>query len=186
MADAERGEAPEQRNSAVLKGLDPILGPELLSALRCMGHSDEIALVDANFPASSLGVPVIRLDGASVTRALDAVLSVLPLDDFVPEATWRMQVVDQADQRFRSSLNSGRLSPDVPGHTYASHRSSALHSTNAPAAPLGWWRRARPGSTAIYYSRKVSFVRAALSFHPPAPMVRGDRRIIAHCRNPVR
>jgi L-fucose mutarotase len=98
VADAERGEASEQRNSAVLKGLDPILGPELLSALRCMGHGDEIALVDANFPASSLGVPVIRLDGASVTRALDAVLSVMPLDDFVPEATWRMQVVDQADQ----------------------------------------------------------------------------------------
>ena len=37
--------------------------------------------------------------GASVTRALDAVLSVMPLDDFVPEATWRMQVVDQADQQ---------------------------------------------------------------------------------------
>ena len=96
MAEAKRGEASEQRNSAVLKGLDPILGPELLSALRCMGHGDEIALVDANFPASSLGVPVILLDGASVTRALDAVLSVMPLDDFVPEATWRMQVVDQA------------------------------------------------------------------------------------------
>ena len=61
MADAERGKASEQRNSAVQKGLDPILGPELLSALRCMGHGDEIALVDANFPASSLGVPVIRL-----------------------------------------------------------------------------------------------------------------------------
>jgi len=62
-----------------------------------MGHGDEIALVDANFPASSLGVPVIRLDAASVTRVLDAVLSVMPLDDFVPEATWRMQVVDHAD-----------------------------------------------------------------------------------------
>ena len=96
MADAERGEAAGQRS--VLKGLDPILGPELLWALRCMGHGDEIALVDANFPASSLGVPVIRLDGASVTRVLDAVLSVMPLDDFVPEATWRMQVVDHADQ----------------------------------------------------------------------------------------
>jgi L-fucose mutarotase len=82
----------------MLKGLDPVLGPELLSALRCMGHGDEIALVDANFPASSLGVPVIRLDGASVTRALDAVLSVMPLDDFVPEAAWRMQVVDHPEQ----------------------------------------------------------------------------------------
>jgi len=81
----------------MLKGLDPILGPELLAALRSMGHGDEIALVDANFPAASLGVPVIRLDGASTTRALDAVLSVLPLDDFVTEAAWRMEVVEQAD-----------------------------------------------------------------------------------------
>ena len=118
MADAERGEAFAQRNSAVLKGLDPILSPELLSALRCMGHGDEIALVNANFPASSLGVPVIRLDGASVTRALDAVLSVLPLDDFVPEATWGMQVVDQADKKipifaeFRESI-ARRAGPHV-------------------------------------------------------------------------
>jgi len=81
----------------MLKGLDPMLGPELLAALRSLGHGDEIALVDANFPANSLGVPVIRLDGASTPRALDAVLSVLPLDDFVPEAVWRMQVVDRPD-----------------------------------------------------------------------------------------
>ena len=101
MADAERGKASEQRNSAVQKGLDPILGPELLSALRCMGHGDETALVDAKFPASSLGVRVIRLDGASVTRALDALLSFLPLDDFVPEATWRIQVVGSRDSDLR-------------------------------------------------------------------------------------
>jgi len=82
----------------MLKGLDPILGPDLLAALRAMGHGDEIALVDANFPASSLAVPVIRLDGASTTRALDAVLSVMPLDEFVPEAAWRMEVVDHPDQ----------------------------------------------------------------------------------------
>jgi L-fucose mutarotase len=82
----------------MLKGLDPVLSPELLAALRCMGHGDEIALVDANFPACSQGVPVIRLDGTSVTRTLDAVLSVMPLDDFVPEAAWHMQVVGQPDQ----------------------------------------------------------------------------------------
>jgi L-fucose mutarotase len=82
----------------MLKGLDPILSPELLAALRSMGHGDEIALVDANFPACSLGVPVIRLDGVSTARALDAVLSVMPLDEFVSEAAWRMEVVERADQ----------------------------------------------------------------------------------------
>lgn len=76
----------------MLKGLDPLLTPELIYALRAMGHGDEIAIVDANFPAESAGPDVVRLD-ADAVRALDAVLSVMPLDTFVPEACWRMQVV---------------------------------------------------------------------------------------------
>jgi L-fucose mutarotase len=77
----------------MLKGIDPLLGPQLLSALRAMGHGDDIVIVDANFPAASCGRPVIRLDGADAPRALQAILSVMPLDDFVPEAAWRMEVV---------------------------------------------------------------------------------------------
>ncbi len=40
---------------------------------------------------------MVRLDGIEATRALDAVLSVMPLDDFVPEACWRMEVVGAPD-----------------------------------------------------------------------------------------
>jgi L-fucose mutarotase len=82
----------------MLKGIDPLLGPELLAALRSMGHGDEIALVDANFPAHASNARVVRLDGVSTTRALNAVLSVMPLDDFVPEVAWRMAVVGDAAQ----------------------------------------------------------------------------------------
>ena len=78
----------------MLKGLDPLLGPDLLHTLRSMGHGNEIAIVDANFPAAASGRPVIRRDGANAVEALDAVLSVMPLDDFGPEAAWHMQVVD--------------------------------------------------------------------------------------------
>jgi L-fucose mutarotase len=77
----------------MLKSIDPLLGPELLSTLRAMGHGDDLAIVDANYPATASGRPVIRLDDVPSPRILDAVLSVLPLDDFVPEAAWRMQVV---------------------------------------------------------------------------------------------
>jgi len=77
----------------MLKHLDPLLTPELLHVLRAMGHGDEIAIVDANYPAESAGPQVVRLDGVDATRALDAVLSVMPLDDFPPEACWRMEVV---------------------------------------------------------------------------------------------
>ena len=82
----------------MLKSLDPLLTPELLHALRAMGHGDEITVVDANYPAESAGPAVIRLDGVSATQALDAILSVMPLDDFVPEACWSMQVVGAPDQ----------------------------------------------------------------------------------------
>ncbi len=77
----------------MLKNLDPLLSPDLLHALRAMGHGDEIAIVDANYPAESAGPLVVRLDGVDATRVLDAILSVMPLDDFTPEACWRMQVV---------------------------------------------------------------------------------------------
>lgn len=80
----------------MLKGINPLLTPELLQALRAMGHGDTIAIVDANFPAASTGPPVHRLAGASATDAADAVLSVLPLDDFVPAAAWCMEVVGDA------------------------------------------------------------------------------------------
>ena len=81
----------------MLKNLNPLLTPDLLQVLRAMGHGDEIVIVDANFPAESSGPEVVRLDGADATRVLDAVLSVMPLDDFVPEAAWRMEVVGQPD-----------------------------------------------------------------------------------------
>ena len=67
----------------MLKGLDPVLGPELLAVLRAMGHGDEIALVDGNYPAAAHAQRVIRADGLPVARVLAAVLSVLPLDDDV-------------------------------------------------------------------------------------------------------
>src|SRR6185437_8958652 len=82
----------------MLKHINPILSPDLLHALRQMGHGDEIAIVDANFPAYSQGPRVVRLDGIDATRALDAILSVLPLDEFTPEACWRMQVVGAPDE----------------------------------------------------------------------------------------
>ena len=77
----------------MLKGLSPILSPDLLQVLRSMGHGDEIVVVDANFPADSMAQRLVRLDGLPVTAVTDAILSVMPLDDFVPEAAWRMEVV---------------------------------------------------------------------------------------------
>lgn len=79
----------------MLKGIDPLLSPELLHVLASMGHGDEICLADANFPAATIAGAhtLIRLPGISGTRALTAILSVLPLDDFVECPAATMQVV---------------------------------------------------------------------------------------------
>jgi len=78
----------------MLRNINPILSPELLYALRAMGHGDEIALVDANFPAESIGPSCIRADGSDNSVILKAVLEIMPLDTFVPDPALCMQVVD--------------------------------------------------------------------------------------------
>ncbi len=81
----------------MLKGIDPLLSPELLGILRMMGHGDEIAIVDGNYPADAHAKRIVRADGHSATAVLDAVLSLIPLDDFVPEACWVPVPIDGAD-----------------------------------------------------------------------------------------
>jgi L-fucose mutarotase len=82
----------------MLLGIDPLLGPECLAALRAMGHGDSLVLADANFPASSSAQRLLRMDGASLGQALRAVLSVLPIDDFEPEPLRSMMVVGRPEE----------------------------------------------------------------------------------------
>jgi L-fucose mutarotase len=86
----------------MLWGIDPLLTADLLYALRRMGHGDEIVIVDTNFPAAStamstvIGEP-IPLAGVNAERAVEAILSVMPLDTFVPDPACRMEIVGDAD-----------------------------------------------------------------------------------------
>ncbi|MWV47860.1 fucose-binding protein [Rathayibacter sp. VKM Ac-2803] len=76
----------------MLKGIDPLLPGALLHLLDDMGHGDQLLLVDRNFPAVATGRPVVRLGEATMSRAMGAVLSVFPLDVFVPTPLERMEV----------------------------------------------------------------------------------------------
>ncbi len=89
----------------MLKGIDPVLSPELLHALATMGHGDEIAVVDANFPAASVARRLIRLDGVAAPRALQAILSV----------SARMPSVHWVDQRSERRLCRRNLTKGVIG-----------------------------------------------------------------------
>ena len=77
----------------MLKGISPLISPELLKALAEMGHGDEIVIGDGNFPATTMGKRCIRCDGHSVPALLDAILQLLPLDTFVQAPVTLMQVI---------------------------------------------------------------------------------------------
>ncbi len=73
----------------MLIGIPPLLGPDFLATLRAMGHGDEIAIVDGNYPAVEHARRLVRADGHGVVAVLQAVLTVLPLDRAVPAALFR-------------------------------------------------------------------------------------------------
>jgi L-fucose mutarotase len=82
----------------MLKNIDPVLSADLLWVLASMGHGDDIALVDANHPSERIARAcisgrLVRLPGLSMARVARAILSVLPIDDFVPDPVRRMEVV---------------------------------------------------------------------------------------------
>ena len=97
----------------MLKGIDPLLTPELLRTLAEMGHGDEIVVADANFTATALarGKTMIPLPGVGVQRCCEALLSLLPLDATVAQPVAYMQVCD-TPPGYRSALQRrviGRL-----------------------------------------------------------------------------
>ena len=77
----------------MLKGVSPVVGPDLLATLCRMGHGDEIVFADAHFPAESLGPPVIRMDGVDIETLLKGVMPLLVLDQYDREAVIMMEAV---------------------------------------------------------------------------------------------
>lgn len=77
----------------MLKGISPLLSPELLKVLADMGHGDELVISDGNFPAVSMARRLVRADGHGVPPLLDAILDLFPLDSFVERPAALMSVV---------------------------------------------------------------------------------------------
>jgi L-fucose mutarotase len=101
----------------MLKGINPLLTPELLKLLMEMGHDDALVLADANFTAMSIaaGKPVLRLPGCSMLQAVQAISSVLPLATDVKHPVAFMQVSD-TQSPYLSGLQRevlGLLAPEL-------------------------------------------------------------------------
>lgn len=106
----------------MLKGIDPLLSPDLLKVLAEMGHGDAIVIADANFTAQSLSrhalgpQPVLYLPGVTVERCARAVLSLLPLDAAVDQPVTYMQVCG-TPEGYRSAQQRGVVAMlEAEGH----------------------------------------------------------------------
>lgn len=92
----------------MLKGISPLVSPDLLKALCEMGHGDEIILSDAHFPAHTLGVPVLRADGIPVADLLAGILPLLELDVYVDHPVVMMAPVpgDSLDDALMAKVHA--------------------------------------------------------------------------------
>lgn len=77
----------------MLKGISPLLSPDLLYNLACMGHGDEIVLADAHFPGHTFNQNVLRADGLLIPDLLKAILPLFELDAYVDNPTFMMDTV---------------------------------------------------------------------------------------------
>ncbi|MBL4700647.1 MAG: L-fucose mutarotase [Phycisphaeraceae bacterium] len=102
----------------MLKGISPLLSPELLAQLCSMGHGDELILADAHFPGHTFNDNVIRADGLQIPQLLNAILPLFELDSYVDAPLVMMAAVagdtldPTVEQSYRAPIN--QHSPGTP------------------------------------------------------------------------
>ncbi len=104
----------------MLKGISPLISPQLLEVLSRMGHGDEIVLADAHFPGESFNQNVLRADGLRIPDLLEAILPLFELDSYVPAPLFMM-----------SATEGDTLDPKVEESYLA-----AIHKSNPNIAPI--------------------------------------------------
>ncbi len=86
----------------MLKGIDQRLSAEIVHVLMLMGHGDDLVICDVNHPAATIAAEttygrLIDMAGCDIPTAARAILTLMPLDAFVPAPVHRMQVVGTPD-----------------------------------------------------------------------------------------
>lgn len=106
----------------MLKGISPLLSPDLLGVLYRMGHGDEIVLADAHFPGESCNTRVSRADGVRIADLLDAILPLFELDAYVRDPAIMMAPVagDELDQELLATYRKviERHAPNTPATAF--------------------------------------------------------------------
>ena len=102
----------------MLRGISPLLNPELIAVLCRMGHGDEIVLADAHFPGETYNERVLRADGLRVPDLLDAILPLFVLDEYVDSPLIMMAAVSgdtldpEVEKSYRAMID--KHYPDTP------------------------------------------------------------------------
>lgn len=130
----------------MLKGISPLISPELLKVLCEMGHGDEIVLADANFPAESMGQRVVRADGIGAAELLRAILPLFPLDQY-DESNFVLMSVVPGDPIEPVIWDEYRAARRPMSRTRKSRQSTALPTTSARKKRTALSRQAKARST---------------------------------------
>lgn len=135
----------------MLIGIPPLLGPDFLATLRAMGHGDELAIVDGNYPALDHARRLVRADGHGVLAVVEAVLTVMPLDRAVPAAL------------FRASLNNDPAQlGDIHGQIDALFARMAPGLTVVPLSGEALYPRIRTAHAVVATSETALFANVIL------------------------
>ena len=103
----------------MLKGISPLISPELLYVIATMGHGDEIVFSDAHFPADSFNSLVVRADGLKVDQLLEGILPLFEIDSYVDDPLVMMlpgngdELDPTVEERFMVPIK--KYAPDAPG-----------------------------------------------------------------------
>jgi L-fucose mutarotase len=106
----------------MLKGIDQRLSAEIVHVLMLMGHGDDLVICDVNHPAATIAAEttygkLVDMAGCDIPTASRAILTLMPLDSFVPAPVRRMQVVGNPDRqmpifaRMQAVINSAEGRP---------------------------------------------------------------------------
>jgi L-fucose mutarotase len=106
----------------MLRGISPLLSPDLLAGLYRMGHGDEIVLADAHFPGETFNRRVIRADGLGIPALIEAILPLFVFDRYVPDPIVMMAPVagDQLDENVLKAYRAAieRHDPEAPATAF--------------------------------------------------------------------
>ena len=124
----------------MLKGISPVISPDLLYTLHVMGHGDEIVLADAHFPTESLNDNILRADGVKIQDLLLAILPLFEIDSYVDDPIVMMDAVSgdaldpAVEERFLIPIK--KFIPNAPPITRIDRFSFYSRAKNAYAVVL--------------------------------------------------